>query len=183
MCFHVQAGYTHYFTWNKTPDNAELKKCVQEMGLIVEARKGILAGSNGPDSKTILDLTHVDLNGVGTNECEPFVFPGEVGFNFCKTEGLPYDDVVTACLIVARDHFPSSVLSIGSDGDWSQGDWNGGAKLYSDVLGRPAHDPIDGMGLGNSFKHVLMEKVLFPIITISLFLFVFLLWRKIRRGF
>jgi len=64
--------------------------------MIVEARKDILAGPNGPGSKTIIDPTHVDLNGIGDDANEPFVFPGDPGFNFCKTEGKPYDDVVSA---------------------------------------------------------------------------------------
>jgi hypothetical protein len=65
-----------------------------------------------------------------------------LGFNFCKTAGKPYDEVVTACLLVARDHFPEDILSIDSDGSWSDGDWQEGTKLYTTVLGRPARNPM-----------------------------------------
>ena len=137
----VHAGYTHYFTWHKTPDQAELKKCINEMQLLIQARTNILIGPHGPGTM-IVDSTHVDLNGIGDNACEPFVFPGDLGFNFCKTEAMPYDEVVTACLLVARDHFPSSELSIASDGDWAAGDWDNGKKLYASVLGRTPPYPI-----------------------------------------
>lgn len=156
-CMSVHAGYTHYFTWNQKPSDADLKACVSEMRLVIEARKDILVGPDGPASAMIFDSTHVDLNGIGDDANEPFIFPGESGFNFCKTEGKPYDAVVTACLLVARDHFPSAVLLIGSDGSWDAGDWQDGAKLYSSVLSRPAQNPIDGSGLGNTPPPVGME--------------------------
>jgi hypothetical protein len=89
----------------------------------------------------LVDSTHVDLNGIGDDECEPCVFPGDLGFNFCKTRALPYDAVVTACLLVARDHFPSYELSISSDGSWPD-DWQDGSKLYSAVLGRTPKYPM-----------------------------------------
>lgn len=145
----ARAGYTHYFTWNQKPNEAELKACIAEMGQIAEARKDILAGRDGPESPIILSPTNLDLNGRGGDEHEPFVFPGDMGFNFCKTAYKPYDEVVTACLIVARDHFPPSVLGIDSDGSWA--DWQEGAKLYSSVLNRTARNPMGGSVLGKEF--------------------------------
>ncbi|HVH45244.1 MAG TPA: hypothetical protein VM925_22985 [Labilithrix sp.] len=44
-----------------------------------------------------------------------------------KTAQNPYDEVVVACLFVAKDHFPYDVLEISSDGDNS--DWAAGARL------------------------------------------------------
>jgi hypothetical protein len=129
------------------PDEAELKKCIAEMGQIAEARKDILAGRDGPGSPIILSATNLDLNGRGEDEYELFVFPGKTGFNFCKTAVKPYDEVVTACLIAARDHFPRSVLGIESDGSWA--DWQAGAKLYSSVLNRTARNPVGGSVLEN----------------------------------
>jgi hypothetical protein len=86
--------------------------------------------------------SQVDFNGVGDNAHEPFEFPGEEESNACKTEFKPYDEVVTACLLVAHDHFPSSVLTIASDGSW--GDWQDGARLYTSVTGRRAANPMSG---------------------------------------
>lgn len=139
-CVRAHAGYTHYFTWHQRPDESALKSCVSEMREIIGARTNILVGPNGPGTM-IVDSTNVDLNGIGDDAHEPFVFPGELGFNFCKTEGKPYDAVVTACLLVCRDHFPSSVLSIDSDGSWPN-DWQDGIKLYSSVLGRTPPNPM-----------------------------------------
>lgn len=143
----AKAGYTHYFTWNQKPNEAELKACIAEMGQIAEARKDILAGRDGPGSPIILSATNLVLNGRGDDEYEDFVFPGAAGFNFCKTAYKPYDEVVTACLITARGHFPPSVLGIDSDGSWA--DWQEGAKLYSSVLNRTARNPIGGSVLEN----------------------------------
>jgi hypothetical protein len=151
FCLKAEASYDHYFTWKEKPSDAELKACIAEMRRIAEARKDILAGRNGPGSPIILDATHLDLNGRGDDEYEPFIFPGKPGFNFCTTAGKPYDAVVTACLIAARDHFPPGVLAISSDGSWE--DWQEGAKLYSSVLGRPARNPIGGSVLqGDAFN-------------------------------
>jgi hypothetical protein len=141
FCMNARAGYTHYFVWHQKPDDAALKACVGEMRRIIEARTNILAGPDGTNAIEI-DSSHVDLNGIGDDAHEPFVFPGALGFDFCKTDGKPYDEVVTACLLVARDHFPSSILSIDSDGSWSDGDWNGGIELYRSVLGRTPRNPM-----------------------------------------
>jgi hypothetical protein len=141
FCMNAHAGYTHYFTWHQKPGDTDLKACIDEMRRIIQVRTNILVGPDGASS-VIVDPLHVDLNGVGDDAHEPFVFPGEVGFNFCKTEYKPYDAVVTACLLIARDHFPQSVLSISSDGSWSDGDWREGIKLYSSVLGRSPRNPM-----------------------------------------
>jgi len=146
-CIHAAAGYTHYFTWKHPPDDASLKDCVADMNRLIEARKSILVSPDLRDSipgSPKLNGTNVDFNGIGENAHEPFVFPfvfpDHSSFNFCKTEWKPYDEVVTACLIVARDHFPPSTLEIKSDGDWEY--WKEGAKLYSSVFGRPAQNPM-----------------------------------------
>jgi len=76
------------------------------MRRIVDARRDLVHAEIGAASVT--------LNGLGEAGHEEFVFPGEVGFNFTKTAGKPYDEVVTACLLVARDHFPPPRLRIQS---------------------------------------------------------------------
>jgi hypothetical protein len=84
------------------------------------------------------------LNGVGENAHETFVFPGYVGFNFCKTNAKPYDAVVTAALLVARDCFKADELSISSDGAWS--DWEEGRALYEKTFGHAAENPFTQRG-------------------------------------
>src|SRR6516225_2688927 len=124
----ARGGYSHYFTWYKKPDSAKLKECLARMRQVVSASRSILAGPDG-DGSPIVEAFHLEFNGKGEEQShEPFVFPGEMGCNFCKTACKPYDAAVTACLIVARDHFPESVLEIASDGSWS--DWEEGRALY-----------------------------------------------------
>ncbi len=137
----VLAGYTQYFTWKKPPNDDDLKACIAEMSKIIAAAKNLVAGPGG-DGQPKIDALHVQFNGIADNANETFDFPGDDGFNFCKTEFKPYDAVVTACLLVARDHFPSATLVIGSDGQWNDGDWNDGAQLYHAVTGREPSDPI-----------------------------------------
>jgi hypothetical protein len=189
--FSAAAGYTHYYTWKKSPNDASLKACIADMNRLIEARKSILVSPDLRDSipgSPKLNSTNVDFNGIGDHACEPFVFPfvfsDRRSFNFCKTEGEPYDEVVTACLIVARDHFPAGVLEIKSDGAWE--DWKNGAKLYSSVFGRPARNPITASAtpnmqipnLGVPFPTKLV-LVLFLIFLVSLGPFI---WLKKRFG-
>jgi hypothetical protein len=169
----ARGGYTHYFIWHQKPDETSLHECLTEMRRVVDARTSALAGPNGNGRPELEDL-RVDFNGAGANGYEPFSFPGEVGFNFCKTEHQPYDDVVTACLLVARDHFPSSVLEITSDGSWETGDWRNGASLYSSVTRRPALNPM----VGESSHHAMRN---FALILGVAALFIALLLRSARR--
>jgi hypothetical protein len=151
-CVSANAGYTHYYTWLQKPNDSAVRECIAEMRRIVDAHRSILAGpeAEGPPEVTPLRLA---INGIGDEGHETFLFPGDVdsvpkdpripkGFNFCKTAAEPYDEVVTACLLAARDHFAPSVLKIESDGSWAAGDWSAGASLYSSVLGRAARNPM-----------------------------------------
>jgi hypothetical protein len=175
-CCQAFAGYTHYFTWHEKPDDADLKKCVAEMNLLIEVRKDMLVC---PDELGVnpglpkFGTTNVDFNGVGTNANEPFVFPGKYSFNFCKTEVKPYDEVVTACLIVARDHFPPSVLSISSDGFWDD-DWTKGATLYSSVFHRSAKNPIGSSYIPGSWLTL-------SVVVIALLLLITAVWYWLRK--
>jgi hypothetical protein len=140
-CGEVRAGYTHYFTWTKKPGAAQLNACVTDMARIVDAAQEQLAGPEG-DGKPLIEPANIEFNGRGSDAHEPFVFPGRAGFNFCKTEGKPYDATVTACLLAARNHFSPDELKIESDGQWDDGDWNEGAKLYRQVFGRAPANPM-----------------------------------------
>lgn len=131
----AHAGYTHYWTWKVEPDPPRVERAVAEMNRIVEARRAILEveDAGGPNA--------IFFNGIGDGAHEPFVFPGKVGFQFVKTAMKPYDAVVTACLIVARDHFTREELAISSDGTWDA--WRHGRDLYIEVLERQANSPLD----------------------------------------
>jgi hypothetical protein len=137
----VCAGYTHYFTWKKKPAEAQLNACVADMARIMGAATEQIAGPEG-DGKPLIEPLSIQFNGKGDDSHEPFVFPGRAGFNFCKTQWKTYDAAVTACLLAARDHFSPDELKIESDGQWEDGDWDAGAKLYQQVLGRRPANPI-----------------------------------------
>ncbi len=131
----AHGGYTHYFNWQQPPDDAPLAACIQRMSLILEAAGDRIAGPDGTGSPIVEELS-LSFNGRSPNDWEPFIFPGQAGFNFCKTAWKPYDAAVTAILITARDCFPQTTLLIASDGSWD--DWSAGADLYTEVFsGRP----------------------------------------------
>lgn len=129
-------GYGHNWTWKSSPDSAKLKKCIEEMKLILQASPVPLASVEGKGEPTIRDgILTFNMKGEDDEIGEPFVFPGRTGYNFCKTNGKGYDPVVTACLLVVMDHFSKDECTVGSDGDINK-DWAEGVALYKKVLGR-----------------------------------------------
>ncbi|MGZ3422633.1 MAG: hypothetical protein ACXWUG_05965 [Polyangiales bacterium] len=128
----ASAAYAHRWTWKSAPEPAALEKCVTEMKGLAARRAGELEiPQTGP--------REIRLNGRSDLAQEEFVFPGAVGFNAVRTEGKPYDAVVTASLIAARSCFSNEVLEIKSDGDWV--DWREGRLLWEEVHGTMAANP------------------------------------------
>jgi hypothetical protein len=136
-----RAGYSHYYEWKQKPDEHALRSCLEQMHLVVAAAKNLLAGPDG-DGKPKVEALQLEINGRGEESHEAFIFPAGMGWNSCKTAGKPYDAVVTACLLIARDHFDTDILEIASDGEWEAGDWADGARLYEKVVGKPAKNPM-----------------------------------------
>jgi hypothetical protein len=159
------AGYTHYWTWLKPPDAAKVAACLADMEKVVRARPDLVADDDevtGRNAKfrivlphpsqevvaqmrdaglpDLIDGEHIVFNGIGDNAYEDFRFPGSLGFNFTKTEWKPYDEVVTAALIVARAHFSIEELTIESDGDWSA--WGRGRRLYEKTFNKEPPNPL-----------------------------------------
>jgi hypothetical protein len=159
------AGYTHYWTWLKRPEPAKLAVCLDDMEKVLRARPDLVADDDertGPSAKfrivpphpsddvamrmqeaglpPLLDGEHIVFNGIGDDAHEDFRFPGALGFNFTKTQWKPYDEVVTAALIVARAHFSVEELEIKSDGDWEA--WTPGRRLYEKTFARPAPNAL-----------------------------------------
>jgi hypothetical protein len=131
----------HYFMWQRPPDEKSLQPCLAEMQQLVAAADAVLAGPSG-EGQPLIKPHRLQFNGRADAARDPFTFPGPPGLNTCKTDYKPYDKVVTACLLVARDHFPPGILMIGSDADWEDDDWSEGARLYQEVLGREPHNPL-----------------------------------------
>lgn len=148
ICNTATLGYGHNWTWKTPPDSNKLKKCISEMKLILHASPVPLASVTGTGQPTIRDsMLTFNMKGPDDDIGEPFVFPGQVGYNFCKTNGLPYDPVVTACLLVVMDHFSKDEVTVGSDGKMNEGDWEPGITLYKKVLGRePKNSKSNALG-------------------------------------
>jgi len=153
-------GYTQYFVWKIDPPVDRINQCASEMRQLIQARRDIVEVI--PPDPAFKGFDLVQFNGIGDHQGEDFVFPHNtlsfnflsllskqpipenlIGFNFCKTNGEPYDEVVTACLLVARDHFSPQELTILSDGEWD--DWKDGRALYERVLNRTAQNPLSEM--------------------------------------
>ena len=80
---------------------------------------------------------YIAFNGVGENSHETFVLSkslGENDFNFCKTNGKPYDSVVTAMLVIMKG-CAKDAFEISSDRD--EQDWLGGVNLVATALKKP----------------------------------------------
>lgn len=150
----AHAGYTHDWTWHRPPEPVALARALGEMQRLVDARRALLdVGAGLPDGGLAAPFGDAGLlplvlyNGRDADAHETFGFPlapftaSNPAFQFVKTARKPYDEVVTACLLVARDHFAADQLSIRSDGRFDP-DWRPGALLYERVLGRTARDPL-----------------------------------------
>ena len=154
-------GYTHYFKRQRNISNEEanslfkayavgVEKIVQkahERGIAIADRFGERIGVE------ILD-DYIAFNGLDEESCETFLVRAmpepynperrwedqDWEFNFCKTRHLPYDEVVTACLILMKDVYGSRV-KISSDGEWEL-DWTEGRELYESAIGEEAKFPF-----------------------------------------
>lgn len=116
-------GYTHYFQLNKQPSE------IAWTNFSKGARQ--LAERSGVKLTTEFNNETVVLNGIGAGEHETlFISKTNSKWDFCKTAQKPYDEVVTAILILAKYLFPD--MYIGSDGSWSQ--WLQGRKLFTEVF-------------------------------------------------
>jgi tetratricopeptide (TPR) repeat protein len=139
------AGEAHTWTWGRPPDPAATRAAIAEMERIAKARPDLVRVTRDDAAITI---DPIDDAG------EPFRFPcvdarcRTGAFNVCRTLGAPYDEVVTASLLVAGDHFGPDALQIASDG----GDdaWAAGRALYTRVLARaPPELPVLRVGAGD----------------------------------
>jgi hypothetical protein len=75
----------------------------------------------------------IRFNGVGDGACETFrLARAASGYDYCKTNGLPYDAVVTAVLALAQSRAPGW-LAISSDG--TAADWERGLRLLDEAFG------------------------------------------------
>ena len=110
-------GYTNYWKQNKVEELPE--DFINKVNRIFEASRVPLA--NGMGKKGTLPECNKNMvwfNGVDEESCETFYIGSEEqGFNFCKTNGQPYDVIVKSVLLLAQDF--GIVYDVSWDGDES----------------------------------------------------------------
>jgi len=75
----------------------------------------------------------IRFNGVGDGACERFLLARTgSGYDWCKTNRLPYDALVTTVLVLVEVHAPGW-LAISSDG--TPADWEPGLRLLGEAFG------------------------------------------------
>jgi len=125
-------GYTHYWRINGAM-NAEVFAIFSRECEVLAKVSGIPIANGAGEIGTIPEFSKelVSFNGIGKDSHETFYFniTGE-GFNFCKTQEKPYDELVTACLILLKYYF--SFVEVSSDGD--KEDWQKGVQLFRKVF-------------------------------------------------
>lgn len=117
-------GYTHYFTSsaNKVP-----KKTIEDFKKTFMVMK---LKDATPIEINVNDDDALFFNGIGDNSHETmcFKFDGSGEWDFCKTNGKPYDTLVVASLMLAEEL--GIISSWSSDGDDEYGDFDKGRALY-----------------------------------------------------
>lgn len=136
-------GYTHYWSFKKAERGQIVKteknyqRAVLECTKVIQYYSRVFRGLSGFSPHAPIDLYRgLEVNssqriGVG----EPFTLRERYALNkipdFCKTNRLPYDTVVTACLIILK-HRLGEMIEVKSDG--RQDDWNDGLILARKIL-------------------------------------------------
>ena len=135
-------GYTHYFQLHRDLTEAEMGAFSRGARFIIDKASGIALDGEYRDD-------FIALNGVGAGSHEDFYLSRtNLSWNFCKTAQKPYDEVVTALLILARYLFPQD-FTVKSDGDWL--DWEKGRNLFTKAIYlEPAESSVFG---GQDFDH------------------------------
>ena len=126
-------GYTHYFnhdevsqeTWDKISRDCFRLRTISDVPIQYDSDIAELPVFNA-------DMIH--FNGVGDKGHETFVLEreGSSVFVFCKTARKPYDDLVTACLLIYHYYSPGTI-DLSSDGDPDE--WVNGYRLAERILG------------------------------------------------
>jgi len=138
-------GFTHYWYRNEHLNPTEFAAAVADCKKVCDACTVEIAFDlDEPLLAPVFSVDLIRFNGIGEDGHETFYIPlnfdndyrrtddeGRL-FAFCKTARKPYDDVVTACLIVFQHHLNGAFL-VKSDGDF--GEWKEGREICQQVLG------------------------------------------------
>ena len=127
-------GYTNY--WVVKEGNSEFDQDTLNSvnKIIAEAKnQGIAIDAEDEGSEPIVSDVRIWFNGVGDECCETFVIDlNRTGWNFCKTQGKPYNSVVVALMILLEER--GYLTDINSDGKKKDDEWAAGVELYEKAL-------------------------------------------------
>lgn len=127
-------GYTNY--WVVKEGNSEFDQDTLNSvnKIIAEAKnQGIALDAEDEGSVPVVSDEIIWFNGVGDESHETFVIDlYHTGWNFCKTQGKPYNAVVVALMILLEDR--GYLADIGSDGGKKDDEWAAGVALYEKAL-------------------------------------------------
>jgi len=127
-------GYTHY--WRNTPNCTDDQwEAVKTNALkILNATDVPVNWESDSDEPPEVSDSIIRFNGVEDDGCETFLFDRNSrrlnSFNFCKTNGKPYDEVVVAMLAMLVAEIPTFQWT--SDGGYP--DFVDGLSLYDKAM-------------------------------------------------
>ncbi len=133
-------GYTHYWTVTKASDVC-FQALVEDARRIIAATPVLICGGLGR-GKPELTASTLRFNGSEARgeDYETFaMYSTDETWNFCKTAEMPYDEIVCAVLIAAKEHYRDNI-DITSDGTWAE--WTAGRDLYKLALNRTPRKAI-----------------------------------------
>lgn len=127
-------GYTNY--WVVKEGNSEFDQDTLNSvnKIIAEAKnQGIALDAEDEGSVPVVSDEIIWFNGVGDESHETFVIDlNRTGWNFCKTQGKPYNAVVVALMILLEER--GYLTDIGSDGGKKDDEWAAGVALHEKAL-------------------------------------------------
>ena len=137
-------GYTHYFYREENLDSKLFDLASKDCQKVCNISDVEIQLEYNTPELPVFTKDMVRFNGVGDNGNETFVierlfkssYPqkndkGQL-FAFCKTACKPYDNLVTACLVIFKHYFGESI-TVSSDGELA--DWKSGMSECQKVLG------------------------------------------------
>ena len=121
-------GYTHYWETTEQLVTIPFAAFVDDVVKLADLSVVKLAGWNGErGTQPEFASDEFTLNGCGDLSHETFgIAAHNTGFQFCKTARKPYDEIVTAALILFAARFGDQV-TVSSDG--TAEDWQAGLSL------------------------------------------------------
>ena len=136
-------GYTHYYRTSQKVSTAKWNKLTEATNKILDGQSILQQEFNNPVAPVVNDK-EIRFNGIEDDGHETFLLmktnshsdwadkSEKLVFNFCKTARKPYDEYVTAILLVAIDILGDDI-QVSSDGYIDE--WKEGVELVKAKLG------------------------------------------------